>query len=116
MVDEQKHADVFSDRYVESGDDSRSAPARGCPLHSDCGLQYASREHRKRLDQQVLICSMSRRGNCWDNAMAESFFATLQKELVHHKRYATQEQARRSIFEYIVIDCNRWRSHSIIDY
>jgi transposase InsO family protein len=88
----------------------------GCIMHSDRGSQYASREHRDLLEQHGLICSMSRTGNCWDNAVAESFFATMKKELVYHEHYTSHEQARGSLFEFIEIYYNRWRTHSAIDY
>ena len=91
-------------------------PPPGCIMHSDRGSQYASREHRDLLDKHGFVCSMSRKGNCWDNAVAESFFATLKKEQVHHEHYATYEQARSSLFQYIEIYYNRWRTHSAIDY
>ena len=63
-----------------------------------------------------MTCSMSRKGNCWDNAPMESFFATLKKELVHQERYATREEARQSLFEYIEVFYNRVRRHSAIGY
>jgi len=95
---------------------SRTPIKTGCIMHSDRGSQYASREHRDLLEQHGLLCSMSRTGNCWDNAVAESFFATLKKELVYHEHYATHEQARSSVFPFIEMYYNRWRTHSAIDY
>ncbi len=59
---------------------------------------------------------MSRKGNCWDNAVAESFFSTLKRELVHHESYAGREEARRSLFEYIEVFYNRTRLHSTLGY
>ena len=84
--------------------------------HSDRGSQYASEHYRRRLCEERIACSMSRRGNCWDNAPMESFFASLKKELVHHEDYATREQARASIFEYIEAFYNRVRRHSSLGY
>ena len=66
--------------------------------------------------QHDIECSMSRKGNCWDNAPAESFFATLKKELVHHETYVTHAAARASLFEYIEVFYNRERRHSDLDY
>ncbi|MBI1349184.1 transposase [bacterium] len=63
-----------------------------------------------------IVCSMSRKANCWDNAPMESFMATLKKELVHHEDYQTREQARRSLFEYIEVFYNRSRRHSALGY
>jgi transposase InsO family protein len=88
----------------------------GCIMHSDRGSQYASREHRDLLEQHGIICSMSRQGNCWDNAVAESFFATLKKDLVHHQEFQSHVQARAALFEYIEVYYNRWRTHSAIEY
>lgn len=72
----------------------------GLVAHSDRGSQYAS-EHYRRLSEERITCSMSCRGNCWDNAAMESFFASLKKELVHDEDYATRDEANASIFEYI---------------
>jgi putative transposase len=68
------------------------------------------------LAKHDITCSMSGRGQCWDNAPMESFFATLKKELVHHEDYATRQQARASIFEYIEVFYNRKRRHSSLGY
>ncbi len=84
--------------------------------HSDQGSQYASGEFQHELAVAGMICSMSRRGNCWDNAPVESFFATLKGELVHHRRYATRAEARSDIFEYIEVWYNRKRLHSSLGY
>jgi transposase InsO family protein len=88
----------------------------GLVAHSDRGSQYASEHYQRRLAEERIACSMSRRGNCWDNAPMESFFASLKKELVHHEDYATREQARASIFEYIEAFYNRVRRHSSLGY
>ena len=84
--------------------------------HSDRGSQYASEHYRRRLEEERIVCSMSRRGNCWDNAPMESFFASLKKELVHDEDYATREQATASLFEYIESFYNRVRRHSSLGY
>jgi putative transposase len=84
--------------------------------HSDRGSQYASEHYRRRLSEERITCSMSRRGNCWDNAPMESFFASLKKELVHDEDYATRDEARASIFEYIEAFYNRVRRHSTLGY
>ena len=84
--------------------------------HSDRGSQYASEAYRKLLRDEKIVCSMSRKGNCWDNATMESFFATLKKELVHQEFYATREEARRSVFRYIETFYNRVRRHSALNY
>ncbi len=84
--------------------------------HSDRGSQYASELFRGTLEQYGTLQSMSRRGNCWDNAVAESFFGTLKCESVHRQKFATREQARAAIFDYLEIFYNRRRIHSSIGY
>jgi transposase InsO family protein len=84
--------------------------------HSDRGVQYACDAYQQRLAEHGLRPSMSRRGNCYDNAVTESFFGTLKTELVHHQRYATREAARQSLFEYIEVFYNRQRRHSALGY
>ena len=91
-------------------------PSKGLIWHTDRGSQYASKEHRALLKQHHIQQSMSRKGDCWDNAVAESFFHTLKTELTYHHRYANREQARASIFEYIAVFYNRIRIHSANDY
>jgi transposase InsO family protein len=83
---------------------------------SDRGVQYASIDYRRLLQSQDISVSMSRLGDCYDNAMMESFWATLKKELVHHQDYSTREEARQSIFKYIECWYNRQRRHSAIGY
>lgn len=83
-------------------------------LHSDQGSQYASSDYRAMLLENGIQCSMSRKGNCWDNAVAESFFHTLKTELVDCEDYRTRAEARASIFEYIEVFYNRQRRHSHI--
>jgi transposase InsO family protein len=95
---------------------SRRLPGEGLVAHSDRGSQYASEHYRGILAGRGIVCSMSRRANCWDNAPMESFFASLKKELVHGEDYATREEARASIFEYIEVFYNRVRRHSSLGY
>ena len=86
-------------------------------FHSDRGVQYASKEFRRCLKNNPLITqSMSRKGNCWDNAVAESFFKTLKVELIYHQEYVTIEQAKLAVFEYIEVWYNRKRLHSSLGY
>ena len=84
--------------------------------HSDRGSQYASHEYQKLLKDNGLICSMSRKGNCWDNAPMESFFHTLKTELVYGYKYKTRYEAKTSLFDYIEIFYNRQRRHSALQY
>ena len=95
---------------------ARQRPAAGLLVHTDRGVQYASEHYQRALARHGLTGSMSRLGNCWDNAPMESFFATLKTELVHHERYATRDQARRSVFEYLEVFYNRVRRHSALGY
>lgn len=91
-------------------------PSKGLMVHSDRGSQYASDLYQKTLRKHGFICSMSRKGNCWDNAPSESFFHTLKTELTHHRRYQTRQEAKQEIFEYIEVFYNRQRRHSTIGY
>ena len=84
----------------------------GLMIHSDQGIQYACKDYRQLIAQHHLVQSMSRRGNCWDNAVAESFFATLKKQAVHGVRFLTRQAAQQHIFEYIECYYNRVRRHS----
>jgi putative transposase len=94
----------------------RRHPSSGCILHSDRGIQYASTDFRDVLSAYGFIQSMSRKGNCYDNAVAESFFHTLKTEHVYDYRYETRAEARQSIFEYIEMFYNRQRRHSALGY
>jgi putative transposase len=94
----------------------KGSSSSGLVTHSDRGSQYASEHYQRRLREERITCSMSRRGNCWDNAPMESFFASLKKELVHDEDYATRDQAKASIFEYIEAFYNRVRRHSSLGY
>ena len=87
-------------------------PRPGLIHHSDRGSQYCAQDYQDQVRQFGMTASMSRRGNCYDNAPMESFWGTLKNELVHHRRYETREQARREISEYIEIFYNRQRRHS----
>jgi putative transposase len=95
---------------------NRRRPKAGLLHHSDRGIQYACDDYQKLLDEQGIVASMSRTGNCYDNAVTESFFGTLKTELIYHEQYATRAEARRSIFEYIEVFYNRQRRHSAIGY
>ena len=95
---------------------ARRNPSHGLLHHSDRGSQYASREYQTLLKGYGMQVSMSRKGDCWDNAPMESFVHTLKTELTHHKKYRTREQARRDIFEYIEVFYNRQRLHSSLGY
>ena len=87
---------------------------RSLLLHSDQGSQYAAANYRAIVAENGIEYSMSRKGNCWDNAVAESFFHTLKTELVHHEDYRSRTEAKASIFEYIEVFYNRQRRHSHI--
>jgi len=92
------------------------APGGQLLHHSDRGVQYASDDYQHRLQSRGITVSMSGKGDCYDNAMMESFWATLKTELIHQNRYATREQARAAIFEYIEVFYNRKRLHSALGY
>lgn len=94
----------------------RRKPKAGLIWHTDRGSQYASASHRKILQDHKVRQSMSRKGNCWDNAVSESFFHTLKTEQTHHMKFKTKEEARQIIFEYIEVYYNRQRMHSANDY
>jgi putative transposase len=94
----------------------RRQPARPLIHHSDRGVQYTSEDYMHLMESHNMQPSMSRKGNCWDNAVAESFWSTIKKEHVNHEHYATRAQARASIFEYIEVFYNRKRLHSSIGY
>ena len=85
-------------------------------LHSDRGSQYASDNFQQLLNNHGILCSMSRKGDCWDNAAMESFFHTLKTECVYHERYQTREEAKISVFDFIEVFYNRQRKHSYLGY
>lgn len=89
-------------------------PKAGLLHHTDRGSQYASYEYQKKLARRGLVPSMSRKGNCWDNAPAESFFSTLKREAVPEGGFASREHARAALFEWIEVDYNRARRHGSI--
>ena len=91
-------------------------PKSGLLHHSDRGVQYASAEYRSILAGHGAEASMSRRGNCYDNAVAESFFSTVKRELTHHESYADHPEVHHSLFDYIEIFYNRRRRHSTLGY
>ena len=91
-------------------------PAPGLILHSDRGSQYCADDYRKLVAQLGMTASMSRKGNCYDNAPMESFWGSLKNELIHHQRYATRADAEAAITEYIEIFYNRQRRHSRLGY
>jgi putative transposase len=91
-------------------------PPPGCLHHSDRGRQYVDGAYRQLLETHGLVASMSRKGDCWDNAVAESFFATLEFELIAESTWRTREAARRAIFEFIEVWYNRERRHSTLGY
>ena len=95
---------------------SHRKPPAGLIFHSDRGIQYACGEFRDELQRHEMVQSMSRKGNCWDNACAESFFSTLKSEEVMRRKYRTRSEARFYIFEYIAVFYNRKRSHSFLDF
>ena len=89
---------------------------KGVILHSDRGVQYASAEYQNLMQQYGIVCSMSRKGNCWDNAAMESFYHSLKTEWVVFEDYRTRAEARSSLFKYIEMFYNRKRRHSTLNY
>ena len=94
----------------------RRKPAPGLVHHSDRGSQYASHAFQSRLKKYGMVCSMSRKGNCWDNAPTESFFNSWKNERVHGTRYSTRAAAEADLFDYIELFYNRRRIHSTPGY
>jgi putative transposase len=95
---------------------NRRGKVAGLMLHSDQGMEYRTAEYHKTMKANGIECSMSRKGNCLDNAAMESFFHTLKTEHVHQRRYKTRDEARQSLFEYIEVFYNRQRRHSYLNY
>jgi transposase InsO family protein len=91
-------------------------PKKGLIFHSDRGCQYTSHDFREQLDRHGIVQSLSRPGQCWDNAVAESFFATLKEELLYRGTWPTRSAAKRAIFEYVEVFYNRRRMHSALGY
>jgi transposase InsO family protein len=94
----------------------RRQPSSGLLHHSDRGSQYASDNYQKLLKSNRITCSMSRKGDCWDNAVMESFFATLKTELIYNEIFITRKDAQSKIFDYIEMFYNRKRRHSSLGY
>ena len=94
----------------------RTGAGKGLIVHSDRGVQYASKEYQVILTKNNYICSMSRKGNCYDNAPIESFWGKLKQEWLYHQRFKTRAQARDAVFEYIEVFYNRQRLHSTLGY
>jgi transposase InsO family protein len=92
----------------------RRGPAKGLVCHSDRGSQYAGNDFKAILAENEFIGSMSKKGDCWDNAVAESFFHTLKVELIHRNKFRTRDEAKRKIFEYVEMYYNRKRAHSTL--
>lgn len=111
---EHMKADLVGDALNMALEQRRPSP--GLLHHSDRGVQYACDDYQRLLSEHGLQCSMSGKGNCYDNAVMESFWSTLKTECVNEQRYATREQARQSIFEYIEVFYNRKRLHSSLGY
>lgn len=101
---------------LEAALGKRAPSERGLVFHSDRGSQYAAKAYRVALDAAGIECSMSRRGNCWDNAVAESFFSTLKTEMVHDVIFTSRAEAKTAIAEWIEIFYNGKRRHSTLDY
>jgi transposase InsO family protein len=92
----------------------RRSPTKGLICHTDRGSQYAGNDFKAILAQHEFVGSMSKKGDCWDNAVAESFFHTLKVELVHRNKFRTRDEAKRKIFEYVEMYYNRRRAHSTL--
>ena len=94
----------------------RRGPSSGLVHHTDRGCQYTSWDYQRTMKQLGIVCSMSRKGNCWDNAVVESFFATLKTELVYRTTFASRDHGRSALFDYIETFYNPRRRHSAIGY
>lgn len=94
----------------------RRGRPKGVILHSDRGSEYCSHVYRNLAEEYQLKLSMSRKGNCWDNACAESFFHSLKVEAIQYEPIMTREEMRQNVFEYIEVDYNRVRRHSALGY
>ena len=104
------------DRVARLERENAALRGKGLLHHSDRGCQYTSVDYRELLRANGVTVSMSRKGNCWDNAVAESFFATLKNELVHRRRWRSRHELRNALFEYIEVFYNRRRLHSSLSY
>ena len=94
----------------------RRKPEKGLIHHSDRGSQYAGNEYQKLLEQYGMVCSMSRKGDCWDNAVVESFFHSLKTEWISDTIYKTRDEARSDVIRYIEMFYNSHRLHSFLGY
>lgn len=94
----------------------RTGAREGLLIHSDRGIQYASNDYQKLLKKYGFVCSMSRKGNCYDNAPMESFWGKLKMEWLNHYNFSTRDEAKRAVFEYIELFYNRRRTHSTNGY
>jgi putative transposase len=94
----------------------RRKPSPGLLHHSDRGVQYAAADYQRLLAKHGIECSMSRKGNCWDNACVESFFSTLKLERVYHQQYRTRAEAKQDVLEWIELTYNRQRRHSSLGF
>jgi len=101
---------ALDDAYMRSGKPSKTL------IHSDRGSQYCSKEYQKKIKNYDMICSMSRKGNCWDNAPMEAFWGKMKYEWLNHYRFKTREEARSMVFEYVEIFHNRYRLHASNGY
>lgn len=113
-MQETLHATIVTDALAAALDNQGSQ--EGLVAHTDRGSQYASDNYVVLLTDNKITASMSRKGNCYDNAMVESFFRTLKVELIYGRKFATRAEARSAIFEYIEVWYNRKRMHSSLDY
>jgi len=113
-MDDHLRADLVCDALAMAL--THRGPGQGLLHHSDRGVQYACDQYQALLSQHGMTCSMSGKGDCWDNAAMESFWATLKTELVHQEHYATRDQAKAAIFEYVEVFYNRKRLHSSLGY
>ena len=113
-MDKQMTQNLVMDALKQAA--GRARPPRGVILHSDRGVQYACKSYRNLLSRLGFVQSMSRKGDCWDNAPMESFFGTLKTELVYHEDYKTRAQARLSIFDYIETFYNNIRLQERLGY
>jgi transposase InsO family protein len=113
-VSDQLHTALIAEAFTMG--QTRRGRAVAPLVHSDRGSQYASAAFRERLAAWDCQQSMSRKGNCWDNAVTESFFGNLKNEMVHHERFATRQAAKDKLFDYIEVFYNRRRIHSASDY
>lgn len=113
-MQETLHATIVTEAMLAALGNQGSP--EGLVMHTDRGSQYASDDYIRLLSENEITPSMSRKGNCYDNAMVESFFRTLKVELIYGRKFATRAEARSAIFEYIEVWYNRRRMHSSLDY